>query len=209
MASFRVDVDMRLDRLDKAIRNVSKVTGKTLTEAVDFAAYEFALQAGKAMPPKNGLSVGKDKKRRTWEEKAYTFPPGGSERGTVQGVLFMRSKKKQRRYYRKKAEANKKRIIKNRGLAKQQFWRAMELIMPAKGGPGRAWSMPGAKAQARQHVKVRKGRDIFLPFNIVQSDIDTAAGYRPYAQIIGLRKAATRLNSMVRRIKKEQQAAWK
>ena len=209
MARFRVDVEMRLDRLDKAIRSVSDVTGKSLKEAVDIAAYEFALAAGKAMPPKNGLGVGKNKKRRTWTEQAYTFPEGKSQHGTVQGVLFLHNKQKRKRYYRTKAEATKKRIIKNRGLAKQQFWRAMELIAPAQGAPGRAWSMPGAKAVARQHVTVRKGKDVFSPYNIIQSTIETADGYRPYAQIVGLRKAATRLNFMVRRLKKQQQAAWK
>jgi len=125
-------------------------------------------------------------------------------------VFYSRGKsRQQKRYYRKKSIQRQKRKIKNRALAKEQFWALMRMVGHTKGAPKSSWSTPSAKSIAAVNVSVQKGGEMLYPHMDLRSNVEAAEGYRPYAEVEAIKVAEFRLKQMARRIGKKQKRAWK
>lgn len=217
---IRANVTVSLDELNKAIDRVSKATGKSLDEVVKLSGIMFARGAGKAMPPSGKWGhPAKARNRVVFEKHAGTYfnqelgDPAAIEGKRKKGqdmmyaLSFKRGREKYTRHFWKKSDANKHRKILTRGIAKAQFWRALELQGVSK--PRSAFVAPSAEIQADKNVSVKRGRGFLMPFIDIASRIQTASGYRPYAMVRGLNDAKRQVRSWAKRLEQEQRRAWR
>lgn len=215
---IRVNVEARVDSLNKAIDRLAKVTTKDLAFIVTEAAVSFSRGAGKRMEPQGfGIPMRK-RKRNMYTGSAWRlFNLEGVEPDTVignrprtrNGAVYGVQGKKRRdvKYYWNKAEAQAARIIKYRGVAKAQFWAAAERIKIG-GKPGRIWTTQDAATKAASMTSVTKGRDLWTPFVAIRSAISTGSGLQPFAQVAGLGVAQRQMTGWLRRLEGKQKAAW-
>lgn len=220
----KIDVDVKLEELNQSIFRVAEKTGRELNEIVKEAAILFTRSAGKAMPPKNKWGhAAKFRKREVLARGVGTF--FNYDKGNVQDIEGTRRKKQQelyflkfgakqkgrdnrkKRYFWNKSRANKYRPILTRGLAKAQFWKALELQGVSK--PRSAFTGKYSMDIAGRGVSVKSGKGLVYPFVEIKSDVSTAEAYRPIAIAVGLKEASFAVKKWGQRLEKEQKRVWK
>lgn len=221
-AAIKIDVDVKLDQLNASIFRVADATGRELQDVVKEAAISFTRSGGKAMPPKGKWGhAAAFRKREVFEKSVSTFFnfDGGYSKNDVEGTrrkkqnviyaLKFGAKNSQRRtrYFWSKTTANKYRPIPTRGLAKAQFWKALELQGVSK--PRSAFTGKYSMDIAARGVSVKKGRGMIFPFVEIKSSVPTAEAYRPIAEAVGLKESAFIIDKWGRRLENEQRRAWR
>jgi len=187
---------------------------------VEEASFFFLINAGKAMPPKGKLGHSiKGRKRAVYIESLDTIfnkksvkksEITGSRKKTskfVYALNFRVKGKKQAKYFWQKSETKKHMKIETRGLAKAQFWAAMEKLGRSK--PGRAYVTEKAMRIASSLTNVRREKWLLTPSVIIESTIKEASKMRPIAIKIGIAKAESITKAWARRLEKEQSMAFR
>jgi len=219
-AAIKIDVDVKLEKLNASIFRVAEKTGRELQDVVKEAAISFTRSGGKAMPPKGKWGhAAPFRKREVFEKSVGTF--FNFENGDPRNVEGTRRKKQEviyclkfgaknsnrrTRYFWGKTLANKYRPIPTRGLAKAQFWKALELQGVSK--PRSAFTGKYSMDIAARGVSVKKGKGLIFPFVEIKSSVPTAEAYRPIAEAVGLKEAAFIVGKWGRRLEAEQRRAW-
>jgi len=219
-AAIKIDVDVKLEKLNASIFRVAEKTGRELQDVVKEAAISFTRSGGKAMPPKGKWAhAAPFRKREVFEKSLGTF--FNFENGDPRNVEGTRRKKQEviyclkfgaknsnrrTRYFWGKTLANKYRPIPTRGLAKAQFWKALELQGVSK--PRSAFTGKYSMDIAARGVSVKKGKGLIFPFVEIKSSVPTAEAYRPIAEAVGLKEAAFIVGKWGRRLEAEQRRAW-
>ena len=219
-AAIKIDVDVKLEKLNASIFKVAETTGRELQDVVKEAAISFTRSGGKAMPPKGKWGhAAPFRKREVFEKSVGTF--FNFENGDPRNVEGTRRKKQEviyclkfgaknsnrrTRYFWGKTLANKYRPIPTRGLAKAQFWKALELQGVSK--PRSAFTGKYSMDIAARGVSVKKGKGLIFPFVEIKSSVPTAEAYRPIAEAVGLKEAAFIVGKWGRRLEAEQRRAW-
>lgn len=223
-ASFiRVDITARVDQLNAAIDRVVQKTGRSLENIVHAASIIFARSAGKAMPPKGKWGHPKNSRERTiWTIGKGTFfglmlhkkeeVRGVEDDGPFIYCMNFNKKKPSRgnrldRFFWSKNDAESRKMILGRGIAKAQFWKALGDL--GGGRPVKSYVGPAAERAARNLVTTKKGAGWLVPFIEISSDVATAEDARPYAEVKGLGDAKRQINSWANRLESEQKAVWK
>jgi hypothetical protein len=217
----KLNANVEMGKLNAAIKRVTALTGKELETVIGQAGIIFTRSAGKAMPPRGRwahpakarrreifeLSCGQYFNRENGDPAAVR---GRRRRGqdAMYGVMVgaPKSRKRKRILAWQKSVVNKERRIESRGVAKGQFWRAME--QQGQSSPRGAYMGVKARHAAAASVTVSQGKGFLMPFIQVDSDIRTAEKYRPIAVKIGLKDAAKQVAAWGRRLAKEQERAF-
>lgn len=220
-SAIKIDVDVKLEKLNASIFKVAETTGRELQDVVKEAAISFTRSGGKAMPPKNKWGhAAPFRKREVFEKSVSTFfnIDGGYAKNDVEGtrrkkqeVIYClkfgaKNSNRRTRYFWGKTLANKYRPIQTRGLAKAQFWKALELQGVIK--PRSAFTGKYSMDIAARGVSVKKGRGMIFPFVEIKSSVPTADAYRPIAEAVGLKESAFIIDKWGRRLENEQRRAW-
>jgi len=219
-AAIKIDVDVKLEKLNASIFRVAEKTGRELQDVVKEAAISFTRSGGKAMPPKGKWAHAAPFRKREVFEKSlgtfFNFENGDSSdvegtRRKKQEVIYClkfgaKNSNRRTRYFWGKTLANKYRPIPTRGLAKAQFWKALELQGVSK--PRSAFTGKYSMDIAARGVSVKKGKGLIFPFVEIKSSVPTAEAYRPIAEAVGLKEAAFIVGKWGRRLEAEQRRAW-
>jgi len=217
MAAIRINIEARVDKLNLAMDRLVKVTGKELGWLITQASIMFAKTAGGAMYPK-GMGIPVKKRKRPmfpgspWRlihlEGYDESKIIGTRRGKSPVYAVYGKKRRDVTYYWQKGEAEAARPIKYRGIAKAQFWAALDRIKMGQ-RPRSTWAAPAAAAKASALTNVRKGFDLMRPFVHIVSSIATGSGLQPYAQVKGLGSAQRQMGAWLRRIEGKQKEAFR
>jgi len=222
-AAIKIDVDVKLEKLNASIFRVAEKTGRELQDVVKEAAISFTRSGGKAMPPKGKWAHAAPFRKREVFEKSlgtfFNFENGdprnveGTRRKKQEAIFCLKfgakkglGAKRKTRHFWSKTTANKYRPIPTRGLAKAQFWKALELQGVSK--PRSAFTGKYSMDIAARGVSVKKGKGLIFPFVEIKSSVPTAEAYRPIAEAVGLKEAAFIVGKWGRRLEAEQRRAW-
>ena len=222
-AAIKIDVKVKLDKLNASIFKVAEKTGRGLQEIVKEAGVAFTRSAGKAMPPKGKWAHAAPFRRREVFEKSlgtfFNFENGdprnveGTRRKKQEAIFCLKfgpknglGVKRKTRHFWNKTRAGRYRPILTRGLAKAQFWKALEL--QGKDKPRSAFTGKYAMDIAARGVRVKRGKGFIHPYVNIKSNIPTAESYRPIAEAVGLKEAAFIVGKWGRRLEAEQRRAW-
>lgn len=224
MIGMRVSAD--IEKLDAAINRVSQTTGRSLNEIVRQSAIMFARSAGKAMPPKGRWAhPAKFEKRTIYKLSANQYfnvednDPRDilGTRGRGQSYMYAimtgnpRSRHRRRLVAWKQRELTRRRKIETRNVAKAQFWEALQAMGQTVPRGTRITSTTAQTAKRNVSVTgdtIARSFRKDMPYIDIVSTLRTASGYRPFAEVVGLRSASRQVQAWGRRLKRDQQRAW-
>lgn len=205
--SVKVEIDREdIHRLNDAVDKLVKWTGKKKNDIVKEAGIAFAQSAQKYTPPDFGRKNIKASKykRGVFKRQNKKYP---GRKYTRYKVPYHTAQSKGAWWFDTKREANKRRYIRYRGLARAGWYTAI----PKLGGTinyrtGRNPSKMLARARRRNTVMFSKGRD--EAYVDIENNVINISRFAHYSKVQGLRMAGKRLKIIARSAERDIKHKW-